>query len=68
MTTYMSTVAQKTQKLINFKQTRLLAINNCGTVRDDCHQYATCTNTGPGTHRYDCNAGYQGDGKIRCDR
>ena len=43
-----------------------LAIQNCGTVRDDCHQFATCANTGPGTYKCTCNEGYTGDGKISC--
>ena len=43
-----------------------LAIRNCGTVREDCHQFATCADTGPGTHKCTCNEWYTGDGKISC--
>lgn len=39
-------------------------INICGTAFDDCHIFATCTDTGPGTHTCTCNEGYYGDGTI----
>ena len=35
-------------------------------LQDDCHQFATCADTGPGTHKCTCNEGYTGDGKIIC--
>ena len=38
----------------------------CGTQRDDCHQHATCTDTGPNEYKCKCNEGYTGDGKT-CD-
>ena len=36
----------------------------CGTERDDCHEHATCTDTGPGSYKCRCNEGYVGDGKM----
>ena len=41
-----------------------IAIKICGTEMDDCHKFATCTDTGPGTHKCTCNEGYTGDGKT----
>ena len=41
----------------------VIEIKICGTPQDDCHQYATCTNTGPALYRCTCNEGYTGDGK-----
>lgn len=35
----------------------------CGTSEDDCHRYATCTDTGPAKYLCKCNEGYTGDGK-----
>ena len=35
----------------------------CGTSADDCHEDATCTNTGPGAYQCTCNEGFDGDGK-----
>ena len=34
----------------------------CGSEKDDCHEYATCTDTSSGTHECTCNEGYTGDG------
>ena len=39
-------------------------IKICGTPQDDCSEYATCADTGPGTYTCTCNKGYTGDGKI----
>ena len=39
-------------------------IKICGSEKDDCHQFATCADTGPGTHECICNEWYTGDGKI----
>ncbi|CAB4027156.1 Alkaline phosphatase, partial [Paramuricea clavata] len=36
----------------------------CNTPQDDCHRYATCTDTGPGEYSCKCNEGYTGDGKT----
>ena len=36
----------------------------CGTEKDDCHEFAKCADTGPGTHECTCNEGYTGDGKT----
>ena len=41
-----------------------LAINICESNLDDCHQFATCAYTGPGTYKCTCNKGYTGDGKT----
>ena len=30
---------------------------------DYCHEFATCTNTGPGTSTCTCNKAYTGNGK-----
>ena len=38
-------------------------IRICGIERDDCHENATCTDTGPGTYICTCNEGFTGDGK-----
>ena len=38
-------------------------IKICGTPEDDCSEFATCANTGPGTYTCTCNEGYTGDGK-----
>jgi hypothetical protein len=40
----------------------LLAIPICGNS-DDCHEFATCTDTAPGEYECACNEGYTGDGK-----
>ena len=40
-----------------------LEMKICGTPNDDCSQYATCADTGPGTYSCTCNEGYTGDGK-----
>lgn len=42
----------------------ILEIKICGTKQDDCHKFAKCTDTGPGTHKCTCNEGYTGDGKT----
>ena len=39
-------------------------IKICGTPQDDCSEFATCTDTGPGTFTCTCNEGYTGDGRI----
>ena len=36
----------------------------CGTSKDDCHRYATCTDIEPGKYECTCNIGYSGDGKT----
>jgi len=36
-------------------------INECELRRDNCHPFATCTNT-PGSFTCQCNEGYFGDG------
>ena len=36
----------------------------CATLEDDCHLFATCMNTGPGSHKCTCKNGYTGDGKT----
>ena len=38
----------------------------CGSAEEDCHKFATCADTGPGTYKCTCNEGYTGDGKISC--
>ena len=35
----------------------------CGTPKDDCHEFATCKDTGPGEHECTCKPWYTGDGK-----
>jgi hypothetical protein len=35
----------------------------CDTPKDDCHEYATCTDLAPGEYKCECNLGYSGDGK-----
>ena len=40
----------------------VLVIKICG-VSDDCHEFATCTDTAPGKYVCACNEGYKGDGK-----
>ena len=39
-------------------------INECALSLDDCHQFATCTNT-VGSFECRCNIGYEGDG-VNC--
>ena len=39
-------------------------INECTQNLDDCHQFATCTNT-VGSFECRCNVGYEGDG-VNC--
>ena len=41
---------------------RIPAITICG-VSDDCHEFATCTDTAPGEYSCACDDGYTGDGK-----
>ena len=41
----------------------LIAVNTCGTPRDDCHEHATCTDVGSGSYTCTCNEGYTGNGK-----
>ncbi|WP_395239429.1 EGF domain-containing protein, partial [Salmonella sp. s54412] len=36
----------------------------CGGEKDDCHELATCKDTGPATYQCTCNEGYVGDGKT----
>ena len=36
----------------------------CGTEKATCHQYATCTDTGPGKYICTCKKGYIGNGKT----
>lgn len=38
-------------------------MRTCGTSRDDCHEHATCTDVGSGSHTCTCNKGYTGSGK-----
>lgn len=40
------------------------AIDLCAIGKDDCHEFATCTYTGPGTYSCACNKGYLWDGKT----
>ena len=35
----------------------------CGTYADNCHEKATCTDTGPGEYICTCKQGFTGDGK-----
>ena len=46
------------------KNVYYVAINICGTDRDDCHKFATCTYIGPGAYKCTCNEGYTGDGNT----
>ena len=36
----------------------------CGTPKDDCSEFATCRDTGPGKYECTCKPGYTGDGKL----
>ena len=36
----------------------------CGTDREDCHEFATCTDMGPGRYKCTCKKEYTGDGKT----
>ena len=40
------------------------AIKMCDNEMTDCHELATCTNTGAGTYKCTCNEGFTGDGKT----
>ena len=42
----------------------LKEIKICGTPQEDCSEFATCRDTGPGTYICTCNEGYTGDGKT----
>ena len=39
-------------------------IKICGTPQDDCSEFATCADTGPGSYICTCNKGFTGDGKT----
>ena len=41
-----------------------LEIKICGTEKHNCHEFATCIDTGPGAYMCTCNKGYTGDGKT----
>lgn len=41
-----------------------LAIDICDIGKHDCHKFASCIYTGPGTYSCVCNKGYVGDGKT----
>ena len=45
-------------------QYTLLETRICGTKDDDCHEFAMCIDTGPGTKKCICKEGYSGDGKM----
>ena len=47
--------------LVNFS-----AVEKCVSPKDDCSEFATCTNTGPGSYICTCNSGYTGDGYKFC--
>jgi hypothetical protein len=42
----------------------LSEIKICGTPQEDCSEFATCADTGPGMYTCTCNEGYTGDGKT----
>ena len=42
----------------------IVDINECNLNIDDCHQFATCSNT-PGSFECRCNVGHEGDG-VNC--
>ena len=43
-----------------------LVLKICGTPKDDCSEFATCTDTARGEYNCKCNEGYNGDGK-KCE-
>ena len=51
-------------KLMKYYPYNILAIKICGGSRDDCSEFATCSDTGPGAYTCTCNEGYTGNGKT----